>query len=159
MYLSILAQLVKLWTSYAPHKPFPHLSAGNLNIFGIIWLCRIGLKLRRFFFFFVVDFSSFWWACSKMLTKSFLFKEPVGAVAPKINTGENIQVIRTLIGDGLNILCPAQSFPTPIFRYLRMSVFAEVLKVLLCSPVDRFYPKIFWDNVKGVFWIALYRLV
>lgn len=58
--------------------------------------------------------------CSQNL---FLFKEPVGAVAPKINTGENIQVIRGFIGDGLNILCPAQAFPTPIFRYLRTGIF------------------------------------
>lgn len=43
-------------------------------------------------------------------------KEPVGSVPPKINTGENIQVLRGDSGQSLNILCLAQSFPTPIFR-------------------------------------------
>lgn len=41
--------------------------------------------------------------------------EPVGSVAPKI-AGENIQIIRVYENKSLSILCPAQGFPTPVYR-------------------------------------------
>lgn len=44
------------------------------------------------------------------------YQEPVGSVAPKINTAESIQLIRGNNGSSLNILCPAQAFPKPVYR-------------------------------------------
>lgn len=42
--------------------------------------------------------------------------EPVAANAPKVMTGGDIKVISAEIDQNLNILCPAQGFPTPIYR-------------------------------------------
>lgn len=53
---------------------------------------------------------------SCLVLKSLLLSEPVGSVSPKIITGENIQVIRVENGMMTDIICPAQAFPTPVFR-------------------------------------------
>ena len=42
--------------------------------------------------------------------------EPVGSVSPKVTTGEEFKVIRYELSQNLNILCPAQAYPTPVFR-------------------------------------------
>jgi hypothetical protein len=43
--------------------------------------------------------------------------EPVGSVSPKKNTGDDIKVIWANLGNNIGILCPAQAYPTPVFRY------------------------------------------
>jgi hypothetical protein len=48
--------------------------------------------------------------------KCFKFSEPVGSVSPKINTGEALKLLKEKSGDALNLLCPAQAYPTPVFR-------------------------------------------
>lgn len=42
--------------------------------------------------------------------------EPIGSVSPKINIGDRYSVIEGDNGKNLNLLCPAQSYPTPVFR-------------------------------------------
>lgn len=42
--------------------------------------------------------------------------EPVGSVSPKIISGEEFKVVRRRINDAVNIFCPAQAYPTPVFR-------------------------------------------
>lgn len=74
-----------------------------------------------------------------MLNNEFCFlKEPVGSVAPKINTGENIQVIRGNIGENVDILCPAQAFPKPVFRYAFRLNFIYGYSPLFWSALTRF---------------------
>lgn len=46
-----------------------------------------------------------------------LITEPVGSVSPKKNTGDDIKVIAAAQGRNIGILCPAQAYPTPVFRY------------------------------------------
>lgn len=46
-----------------------------------------------------------------------LVTEPVGSVSPKKNTGDDIKVIAAAQGRNIGILCPAQAYPTPVFRY------------------------------------------
>lgn len=41
--------------------------------------------------------------------------EPVGSVAPKLNT-DKINLINFRLGHTSNLLCQAQAFPTPVFR-------------------------------------------
>lgn len=47
----------------------------------------------------------------------FLSLEPMGSVGPKITTGEDFKHIKGKSGHSLNMLCPAQAYPTPFFRY------------------------------------------
>ena len=42
--------------------------------------------------------------------------EPVGSVAPKVNSYSKFDEITVRHGHTLSILCPAQSFPVPAFR-------------------------------------------
>jgi hypothetical protein len=48
---------------------------------------------------------------------SNFFKEPIGSVAPKVNSGERFKVNEENMGKTLSLLCPAQSYPQAIFRY------------------------------------------
>lgn len=44
--------------------------------------------------------------------------EPVGSVSPKINANEeNIKILRAPLNQATKLLCPAQAYPVPIFRY------------------------------------------
>lgn len=43
--------------------------------------------------------------------------EPVASVSPKIHTGDEFKMIKQKSDESLSLLCPAQSYPTPIFRY------------------------------------------
>lgn len=43
----------------------------------------------------------------------FLSLEPMGSVGPKITTGEDFKHIKGKSGHSLNMLCPAQAYPTP----------------------------------------------
>ncbi|XP_052841689.1 cell adhesion molecule Dscam2 isoform X19 [Drosophila gunungcola] len=45
--------------------------------------------------------------------------EPVGSVSPKINTGEDFKNLKGKSGQDLSILCPAQGYPQPFFRWYK----------------------------------------
>uniref|UniRef100_A0A1B0GLK3 Ig-like domain-containing protein n=1 Tax=Lutzomyia longipalpis TaxID=7200 RepID=A0A1B0GLK3_LUTLO len=51
----------------------------------------------------------------------FRLFEPVGSVRPKVNMGDKFgfAVVNAEIGTGLNLMCPAQSFPIPVFRWYK----------------------------------------
>lgn len=44
--------------------------------------------------------------------------EPMGRVSPKFPTGDISRTFVANKGDGVPLLCPAQGFPAPAFRYL-----------------------------------------
>lgn len=58
------------------------------------------------------------WLNVSSVVKSFsiLFSEPVGSVSPKIQIGDEFKLIRQKSGEAVNLLCPAQAYPTPVFR-------------------------------------------
>ncbi|XP_043064040.1 Down syndrome cell adhesion molecule-like protein Dscam2 isoform X44 [Drosophila ficusphila] len=45
--------------------------------------------------------------------------EPVGSVSPKINTGEDLKHVKGKRGQDLSLLCPAQAYPQPFFRWYK----------------------------------------
>lgn len=47
---------------------------------------------------------------------SIHFLEPIGSVSPKVNTGDDLKSVKAETNKSLNLLCPAQAFPTPVFR-------------------------------------------
>lgn len=44
--------------------------------------------------------------------------EPVGSVSPKINVGDEYKILRVKMSNSVNILCPAQSYPVPFYRWV-----------------------------------------
>ncbi|KAL7736494.1 hypothetical protein ACLKA6_019693 [Drosophila palustris] len=47
-----------------------------------------------------------------------LHLEPVGSVAPKVDIKDEINYARAALNQSLAIVCPAQSYPVPSFRYV-----------------------------------------
>ncbi|XP_039283563.1 Down syndrome cell adhesion molecule-like protein Dscam2 isoform X30 [Nilaparvata lugens] len=45
--------------------------------------------------------------------------EPVGSTAPKFPTISNVQGFRTIISKAITLLCPAQGFPVPFYRWYK----------------------------------------
>jgi hypothetical protein len=51
--------------------------------------------------------------------------EPVGSVAPRLTAGiSKIQTLEGIIDGSSTLLCPAQSFPVPSYRYLNIRSFS-----------------------------------
>lgn len=46
-----------------------------------------------------------------------MLAEPVGSVAPKVDVKDRITWLDKPQGQALNLLCPAQSYPMPAYRY------------------------------------------
>lgn len=44
------------------------------------------------------------------------FAEPIGAVAPKVNAGDDLKSVKAEIRKSVTLLCPAQAYPMPVFR-------------------------------------------
>ncbi|CAB3223434.1 unnamed protein product [Arctia plantaginis] len=64
--------------------------------------------------------------------------EPVGRVSPKFTTGDKSRAFDANGGESITMLCPAQAYPAPAFRYK------------LKQPVGRVPPKFpTLDNVRG----------
>lgn len=62
-----------------------------------------------------------WGLCSEVFVVWFL--EPVGVKAPQVSTAQKTVVyFLANRGDNLALVCPAQGFPVPIFRYLMVVV-------------------------------------
>lgn len=45
------------------------------------------------------------------------FSEPVASVGPKINAYDELTKVRGRNATDVTLLCPAQSYPVPLFRY------------------------------------------
>lgn len=45
-----------------------------------------------------------------------LFLEPVGSVAPKLTSGDDSRTVRIRMRHNTTLMCPAQSYPIPVFR-------------------------------------------
>jgi len=43
--------------------------------------------------------------------------EPVGSVRPKIVSADKLNVVESATSENATLLCPAQSYPVPSFRY------------------------------------------
>lgn len=52
-------------------------------------------------------------------SKFDLILEPVGRVPPKFTTGDKSRAFDANGGDSVTLLCPAQAYPAPAFRYIR----------------------------------------
>jgi hypothetical protein len=42
--------------------------------------------------------------------------EPIGSVAPKVGSGDDLKSVKTEQGKSSTLLCSAQAYPTPVFR-------------------------------------------
>ncbi|XP_058830694.1 cell adhesion molecule Dscam2 isoform X40 [Topomyia yanbarensis] len=45
--------------------------------------------------------------------------EPVASVAPRLTSGDTLRVLQVRTSDNFTLLCPAQSFPIPAFRWYK----------------------------------------
>ncbi|KAM8712137.1 hypothetical protein ACLKA7_012632 [Drosophila subpalustris] len=94
-----------------------------------------------------------------------LHLEPVGSVAPKVDIKDEINYARAALNQSLAIVCPAQSYPVPSFRYVpfqHSALWGFFWEFFLCllkiaEPVGSVAPKvdpndrIKWvDKPKGV---------
>lgn len=43
--------------------------------------------------------------------------EPIGSVSPKVNTGDELNTLRRELSKPVSLLCPAQAYPTPVYRW------------------------------------------
>lgn len=51
------------------------------------------------------------------VTVSFqIFVEPIGSVSPKITAGDDLKRVKIPGWGTIALLCPAMSFPVPVFR-------------------------------------------
>lgn len=44
--------------------------------------------------------------------------EPVGSVAPKVEIKDKVGIFLGKLSESLALLCPAQSYPVPLYRYI-----------------------------------------
>lgn len=56
-----------------------------------------------------------------------LYTEPVGAKSPKFSTNDKSSLFFYSSGEAFALLCPAQGFPVPMFRYGITDVFLFVV--------------------------------
>lgn len=85
----------------------------------------VGLcSIRKFDVFsrIVLDFSSKllfpFLTRNKISHQRFLsLQEPIGSVSPKVNAVDELNILRGAAGKTLSLMCPAQAYPTPVFRY------------------------------------------
>lgn len=68
----------------------------------------------------------------------FFHEEPIGSVSPKIHDGDKANAMQREHGQTISILCPAQAYPTPVFRYViqrRTSIVCSISSDLLLPPM------------------------
>lgn len=49
---------------------------------------------------------------------SIAYSEPIGSVAPKVNVGEDLKSVKAEMTKDLTLLCAAQAYPMPVFRFV-----------------------------------------
>lgn len=47
----------------------------------------------------------------------YVLKEPVASTQPRVSVGEDLKSVKGESEKNLTLLCPAQAWPTPVFRY------------------------------------------
>ena len=72
---------------------------------------------------------------------AYPFTDPVGAKVPKFSTNDKSSSFVFNSGEGFGLLCPAQGFPIPTFRYVPVvmhhpSIAQEVYLSLKCHVVS-----------------------
>lgn len=78
-----------------------NLSSSSLRVALDFWVCFFRCILNHFDIF-------------------FFHKEPIGSVSPKVNAVDELNVVRGGASKTLSLLCPAQAYPTPVFRYIKI---------------------------------------
>lgn len=68
--------------------------------------------------------------------------EPVGRVPPKFTTGDKSRAFDANGGDSVTLLCPAQAYPAPAFRYINRHEFNISLCNLFLEPLGSAAPKV-----------------
>jgi len=76
-----------------------------------------------------------------MVKYAYPFTDPVGAKAPKFSTNDKSSSFVFNSGEGFGLLCPAQGFPVPTFRYVSVAmhhpnIVQEVYLSLKCNVVS-----------------------
>ena len=69
--------------------------------------------------------------------------EPIGSVSPKINIADRLSVTMGRSDENLSLICPAQAYPTPVFRWV------SSLKVLFRFQSTVF--NLFFQNQSFIF--------
>ena len=60
------------------------------------------------------------------------FPEPIGSAPPKVVSKDKFEVVFVVIEAAANLVCPAQGFPVPAFRYF---VFVNEIIAVFKSPL------------------------
>lgn len=63
------------------------------------------------------QFSKTFVALFKILYTIQIFLEPMGSVAPKVDTRDEFTYARVRLDQDKALICPAQSYPVPVFRW------------------------------------------
>lgn len=64
----------------------------------------------------------------------------MGRVSPKFPTGDISRTFVASMGDGVPLLCPAQGFPAPAFRYIsKFSIYYNLLMFYEQNPWARYH--------------------
>ena len=85
--------------------------------------------------------------------KSSLSLEPIGSVSPKINDADKISVKNGKVGKTINLIAPAQGYPTPVFRFVYIKYkknFVWIQETLKISEI--------LTMLHDICWIARYIL-
>ncbi len=62
-----------------------------------------------------------------------MYIEPVGSVAPKVNVADKVSISSIRQSHVTNILCPAQGYPMPAFRYFNLIIMKTVHEFVIIS--------------------------
>ena len=75
------------------------------------------------------------------MKRAYPFTDPVGAKVPKFSTNDKSSSFVFNSGEGFGLLCPAQGFPIPTFRYVPVvmhhpGIVQEVYLSVKCNVVS-----------------------
>lgn len=65
------------------------------------------------------------------------FLEPVASVMPKFSSSETTKGFTSKSNQSVTLLCPAQAYPVPLFRY-DIFLYFIVYELILSSPIPTF---------------------
>lgn len=57
--------------------------------------------------------------------KKDVFLEPIGGSKPQLSEDSNFKRLNRKVDDSIGLLCPAQGFPQPTFRFIFKIIFAK----------------------------------
>lgn len=102
-----------------------------------------------------------------IFNKNFLTVEPVGSAAPRFSTLatlDNIRGFTTKPGISFNLLCPAQGFPVPAFRYYFKIFFTNkgfLINNFRTGRIEssRIFSRFKGIFIRGIFWFEFWVIV